>query len=86
MEGKKGENMRKYLGIVSLIMLLFTLCFLPYIHWALGILGIVVGGIIAFKAPKGIAKYLSIFILALCILLLLLLIVAGLLMAGLVGK
>ncbi len=35
--------MRKYFGIVSLIILLFTLCFLPHIHWALGILGIVVG-------------------------------------------
>lgn len=34
MEGKrKGENMRRYLGIVSLIMLLFTLCFLPHIHF-----------------------------------------------------
>ncbi|MCC8353157.1 hypothetical protein [Bacillus sp. AF23] len=80
-----GE-MTKYLGIVSLIILIITLYYLPRTHWALGILGIVLGSILTIKAPKGMAKYLSIFILALCILLLLLLIVAGLLMAGLVGK
>ncbi|TYS08549.1 hypothetical protein FZC70_13720 [Bacillus subtilis] len=76
--------MRKYSGTVSLIILLFTLCFLPHIHWALGILGIVVGSILAIKAPKGISKYISFFILILCILLLLFLIVMGILMAGLV--
>ncbi|UNE52237.1 hypothetical protein F5K02_15950 [Bacillus amyloliquefaciens] len=76
--------MRKYFGIVSLIILLFTLCFLPHIHWVLGILGIVVGSILAIKSPKGIAKYISFVILALCLLLLLLLIVMGVLMAGLV--
>ncbi|KAA6447029.1 hypothetical protein C6W24_19830 [Bacillus atrophaeus] len=78
--------MRKYFGIVSLIILLFTLCYLPHTHWALGILGIVVGSILAIKAPKGITKYISCVILVLCILLLLLLIVMGILMAGLVEK
>ncbi|KXZ13324.1 hypothetical protein AXI59_05415 [Bacillus nakamurai] len=78
--------MRKYLGIASLIILLITLYNLPHIHWALGILGIVAGSILAIKAPKGISKYVSFVILALCILLLLFLVVMGILMAGLVGK
>lgn len=78
--------MRKYFGIVSLIILLFTLGFLPHIHWAFGMLGIVAGSILAIKSPKGIAKNISFVILALCLLLLLLLIVMGVLMAGLVGN
>lgn len=78
--------MRKYFRIVPLIIFLFTLCFLPHIHWALGILGIVVGSILAIKSPKGMAKYISFVILALCLLLLIFLIVMGVLMVGLVGN
>ncbi len=75
--------MKKYLGLASAIISLITIFIVP-IDWRLGILGIIIGSVLSFKAPKGILKYVSFVILVLCILLLLYLIVIGIITAGLI--
>lgn len=76
--------MRKYFGLASVIITLFTLFILPNNDWKLGILGIIIGVVLAIKAPKGILKNVSYVIIALCIVLLVYLIAMGILMGGLV--
>lgn len=76
--------MKKYFGLVSLFIFLITFFILPNTDLKLGILGIIIGSILVIKAQKGILKYVSYVILALCLLLLLFLIVMGFLIGGLV--
>ncbi|MFJ7954268.1 hypothetical protein ACIQZG_22460 [Lysinibacillus sp. NPDC096418] len=75
--------MKKYLGLVSVIILIITLFFLPN-DWKIETLGILLGLFLAIKAPKGIWKFVAYVIFIICILLLLYLVIMGILMAGLI--
>lgn len=75
--------MKKYLGLISVIILIITLFVIPN-DWRFGVLGIVIGLFLAIKAPKGFWKYTAYTILTVCILLFLFLVIIGVLMSGLV--
>ncbi|MGG3805249.1 hypothetical protein [Metabacillus fastidiosus] len=76
--------MKKYLSLISVIILIITFFTLPFSDWKLGVAGIVLGLLLAIKAPKGIWKSIAYGILTICILLLLFLVFMGILMSGLV--
>lgn len=76
--------MKKYLGLISVIILIITLFILPNSDWKVGVLGILLGLFLAIKAPKGILKSVAYVIFIICILLLLFLVIMGILMSGLV--
>ncbi|MFP7486249.1 hypothetical protein SFC65_18985 [Priestia filamentosa] len=75
--------MKKYFGILSVFILIITLFSLRN-DWRVGVAGIVIGLILAIKAPKGVSKYIAYTILVLCVLFFVFLIIMGILMAGLV--
>ena len=76
--------MKKYLGLISVIILIITLFILPNSDWKVGVLGILFGLFLTIKAPKGLGKYVAYVILLICILVLLFLVIIGTLMSGLV--
>ncbi|OXS69825.1 hypothetical protein [Priestia filamentosa] len=75
--------MKKYLGLVSVIISIIT-SFISKYDWRVGIAGIVIGLILAIKAPRGVWKYVAYVVLALCILLFLFLVVMGILISAVV--
>ncbi|MEC1757251.1 hypothetical protein [Schinkia azotoformans] len=80
---QKYIQTNKYLGLISVIILLITLVNLPNSDWKIGVLGIILGLLLAVKAPKSIWKYVAYVIFKFCTLLVLFLVAMGILMAGL---
>ncbi|MFP7486250.1 hypothetical protein SFC65_18990 [Priestia filamentosa] len=68
--------MKKYFGVLSVLILIITM-FSMQNDWRVGIAGVVIGFILAMRAPKGIWKYIAYVVLVLCILLFLFLIIMG---------
>lgn len=75
--------MKKYLGLISVIILFITLFFLPN-DWKIETLGILLGLFLAIKAPKGIWKSVAYVIFTIFILLLLYLFIMVILIASLI--
>ncbi|EKN68942.1 hypothetical protein BAZO_02642 [Schinkia azotoformans LMG 9581] len=80
---QKYIQTNKYLGLISVIILLITLVNLSNSDWKIGVLGIILGLLLAVKAPKSVWKYVAYVILKFCTLLVLFLVAMGILMAGL---